>query len=141
MTGKSNGLAAAATTDEAHSQKVSEPTTTNPAGQKSQSWRDTVRVHPAADLFPMMSEDELRELGEDIKAHGLTTPIVIWGERDDENPRAFLLDGRNRLDAMEAVGISFVLNTDGVDCTFTSADLPQRLPKLVELWDGEDPYD
>jgi hypothetical protein len=32
------------------------------------SWRDHIKVHQAADLFPMMSEPGLRELGEDIKA-------------------------------------------------------------------------
>jgi len=31
------------------------------------SWRDVLSVHPAAELFPQMSADELRELGEDIK--------------------------------------------------------------------------
>lgn len=38
------------------------------------SWRD--HIHPAADLFPMMSEPELRQLGEDIKKNGLRTPIL-----------------------------------------------------------------
>jgi hypothetical protein len=33
--------------------------------------RDHLPVHPAADLFPLMSEPELRELGEDIKKNGL----------------------------------------------------------------------
>jgi transposase len=65
------------------------------------SWRDHLKVHPAADLFPRMSEDELRELGEDIKANGLRSPIVLT---DD-----MLLDGRNRLDAMELVGVKFEL--------------------------------
>jgi hypothetical protein len=69
---------------------VSEPQT---------SWRDHLKIHPAADLFPLMSESELRELGEDIKANGLRSPIVLT---DD-----MLLDGRNRLDAMELVGLKF----------------------------------
>jgi hypothetical protein len=64
-------------------------------------WRDDYRVHPAADVFPMMSDDELVELGEDIKANGLKVPMaytVIDGEK-------FILDGRNRLEAMERAGI------------------------------------
>ena len=39
--------------------KATDPTT------PSKSWRDVINVHPAADLFPMMSPDELKTLGED----------------------------------------------------------------------------
>jgi hypothetical protein len=69
------------------------------------SWRDVLPVHPAAELFPQLSRDELIELGEDIKTHGglPAIPVTLW--RAEEDPRAFLLDGRNRLDAMEAVGL------------------------------------
>ena len=35
------------------------------------SWRDVIKVHPATDLFPMMSPDELKALGEDIRQNGL----------------------------------------------------------------------
>lgn len=49
-------------------------------------------VHPVADLFPMLAEDELRELAEDIKQRGLLHPIVLDGE-------GRVLDGRNRLAA------------------------------------------
>jgi hypothetical protein len=65
-------------------------------------------VHPAAELFPMMSEAELRELGEDIKANGLRMSITLvdWPGspvKADGKPVA-LLDGRNRLDALELTG-------------------------------------
>ena len=66
------------------------------------SWRDVIKVHPAADLFPLMSESELRELGEDIKANGLQHVIVLHEGK--------LIDGRNRLDAMELVGITLDLD-------------------------------
>lgn len=80
------------------------------------SWRDLVTVHPAADLFPMMSDVELLELGNDIKVNGLRNPLVLWTpesseevfrrrRRDRYPKKVFLLDGRNRLAAMEAVGI------------------------------------
>src|SRR5262245_18832841 len=65
------------------------------------SWRDTIKIHPAADLFPMMSDDELVALGEDIKRNGLITPIAIIIENDSP----VLVDGRNRLDAMERAGL------------------------------------
>jgi hypothetical protein len=69
----------------------------------TKSWRDVLPVHPAADLFPLMTPDELKALGEDIKANGLRVPVVIWYL--EETGEAFLLDGRNRLDAMELVGL------------------------------------
>ena len=41
------------------------------------SWRNVLPIHPAAELFPRMSNDDLRAIGEDIKANGLTSPIAI----------------------------------------------------------------
>ncbi len=70
------------------------------------SWRDVIPVHPAADLFPMMSRDELLALGEDIKKNGLHTWPVLW--EAEKGATVYLLDGRNRLDAMEAVGLPFL---------------------------------
>jgi hypothetical protein len=75
------------------------------------SWRDVLPIHPAAELFPLMSEAELPELGEDIKKNGLTAPIIFWAQegKDWEGMAgAHLLDGRNRLDAMELAGIKLV---------------------------------
>jgi hypothetical protein len=66
---------------------------------KASSWRDHLKVHPAAELFPRMSENELRALGEDIKKNGLAHPIALW--RADPNAQLQLLDGRNRLDGIE----------------------------------------
>jgi hypothetical protein len=66
------------------------------------SWRDVLKVHEAAELFPRMTPDELQALGEDIiKNNTLTSPIVLW--RADPKSPAQLLDGRNRLDAIEMV--------------------------------------
>ena len=75
---------------------------------QARSWRDVLPVHPAADLFPMMTADELKALGEDIKRHNMKVPIVIWSPSptDADKNKVFLLDGRNRLDAMEAVGMN-----------------------------------
>jgi hypothetical protein len=72
------------------------------------SWRDHIRVHPAAALFPMMSDDELKMLGEDIKKHGLTDYICFWFPTKDGYEKlegGYLLDGRNRLEAMERAGL------------------------------------
>jgi hypothetical protein len=50
-----------------------------------------ISVHPAADLFPMLSDTELADLAKDIKEHGLVHPVVMFKD--------VLLDGRNRLAA------------------------------------------
>lgn len=54
--------------------------------------------HPVADLFPMLAEDELAELADDIKQRGLLQPIVLDSE-------GRVLDGRNRLAACQHAGI------------------------------------
>jgi hypothetical protein len=57
-----------------------------------------LKVHPAAAVFPMLSDDELRELAEDIKANGLRHPIVL-----DADGR--IVDGRNRNAACKLANI------------------------------------
>lgn len=63
----------------------------------------TIPVHPAAAVFPMLPDEELRQLAEDIKVNGLVHPIVL--DTDGQ-----LLDGRNRLAACDLAGVepSFV---------------------------------
>jgi hypothetical protein len=57
----------------------------------SSSWRSALPIHPAAELSPRMSPDELRALGEDIVKSGLKSPIVLW--RRDSRSLPSLLDG------------------------------------------------
>jgi ParB-like chromosome segregation protein Spo0J len=64
--------------------------------------RDHLAVHPAADLFPLMSESELEELAEDIRENGLQQPIVTRYCR--ETRQQHLIDGVNRLDALALLG-------------------------------------
>jgi hypothetical protein len=77
----------------------------NNQNRKTASWRDALPIHPAAELFPLMSPDELRVLGEDIKKNGLRSDIVLWRPSVYGGPTAGvqLLDGRNRLDAIETL--------------------------------------
>ena len=70
-------------------------------------------MHPAADLFPMMSETELKELGEDIKTNGLRVPIALWKEQKHFPP--YLLHARCRLTGMERAGIEIKLELCGTD--------------------------
>jgi ParB-like chromosome segregation protein Spo0J len=60
-------------------------------------WRDKYKVHPAADVFPMMLDEELLKLADDIKKFGLRERIKFHDQ--------VLVDGRNRLRAMELAGI------------------------------------
>lgn len=67
-----------------------------------------LEVHPVADLFPMLADDELQELAEDIELRGLLQPIVL-----DADGR--VLDGRNRLAACEIAGVEARFETYGGD--------------------------
>jgi len=57
-----------------------------------------MEIHPAAAAFPMLADDDLKLLADDIAANGLLHPIVI-------TPIGQLLDGRNRLAACTLAGV------------------------------------
>lgn len=61
-----------------------------------------MKVHPYADAFPMMRDDALDALAEDIRANGLRHPIVTWTDPDGVT---WLVDGRNRFAACELAGV------------------------------------
>jgi hypothetical protein len=66
-------------------------------------------THPAAALFPLLGEDELDELAEDIAQNGLLHPLVVQNGQ--------LIDGRNRREACRRAKVE---------------------PKAIEL-NGQDP--
>src|SRR5260370_24172292 len=84
------------------------------------SWRDVLKIHAACELFPLMPPDEMKALGEDIKTNGLQQRITLWPV--DEPPGYVLLDGRNRLDAMEAFGLKLVDNPNATTVEEIFAD-------------------
>jgi hypothetical protein len=95
-------------------------------------WRESYKVHPAADVFPMLKGDELTALVADIKANGLRQPIVM---SDDE----LLCDGRNRLEAMELAGVStenvdriYIAPKDAVSAIISANVHRRHLTKLVQ---------
>lgn len=57
-----------------------------------------LQPHPAATLFPMMSDAELDDLAADIRAHGQHRPIIVW--------EGSILDGRNRFEACKRAGVT-----------------------------------
>jgi hypothetical protein len=78
------------------------------AAKVTQSWRDLYPPHPCADVFPMMSEAELDDLANDIKAHGLLKRVVLTqGDPDEDDDKVYVLDGRNRLEALTRLGVEF----------------------------------
>jgi len=60
--------------------------------------RKIMKIHPVAELFPMLSSSELNELAESIKKEGLLNPCVMKGDT--------LLDGRNRIAACRLAGVA-----------------------------------
>src|SRR5215475_163092 len=101
----------------------------------SSSWRSILPIHPAAELFPRMSPDELRALGEDIIKNGLTSPIVLW-QPDSKSP-ARLLDGISRLDAIEiATGSPVIVGAPSIMAGQHFLDCD----KVIVLDKSVDPY-
>jgi ParB-like chromosome segregation protein Spo0J len=68
-------------------------------------------IHPAATLFPMMTEEEYQGLKKDIEENGQREDIVVWCGK--------LIDGRNRLRACQEL---------------------QRQPQISELDYDQDPW-
>jgi hypothetical protein len=89
-------------THSANPSQQSGQVTTAPTALRVSKWRLRYRVHPAADVFPMLPDDELLRLGEDIKRNGLKQSLTFFKVVDGES---VLIDGRNRLEAMELAGI------------------------------------
>jgi len=60
-----------------------------------------MNIHPVANFYPMMTDEELADLAVDIKANGQRQNIITTLLDEEE----WLVDGRNRLKACEMVGI------------------------------------
>jgi hypothetical protein len=98
------------------------------------SWRNTLAIHPACAMFGPLLPDELRALGEDIIKNGLRLPIALW--TDGRSP-AVLVDGRNRLDAIELVtGSEAVVGASSIMAgeDFLACDRVITLDKSVDPW-------
>jgi hypothetical protein len=67
-------------------------------------WRQQYPPHPCADVYPMLPDQELAKLADDIKANGLQQPIALWRDPTDGNTTVYTLDGRNRFEALTRAG-------------------------------------
>ncbi|MBN2326732.1 MAG: hypothetical protein JXR73_06225 [Candidatus Omnitrophica bacterium] len=56
-----------------------------------------LKIHPAADKFPMMDSKRYESLREDIRVNGLREPIILMD--------GMILDGRNRYMACRELGV------------------------------------
>jgi len=97
------------------------------------SWRDVLPIHPACAMFDLLPPDELRALGEDIRKNGLTSPIAVTVTKLPIGWHYELLDGRNRLDAMELVGIHFTIERNKGSCFLDLTDSGIRVDDIRRL--------
>ncbi len=70
------------------------------------SWRQLYPAHPCAEVFNMLRDDELDALANDINENGLRTSVDLWRADTPDSP-TFVVDGRNRLEALARLGVTF----------------------------------
>jgi hypothetical protein len=78
---------------------------------------EALAIHPAAEIFPLMDDEEMAGLAADIKDNGLRSPIILDAE-------GRVVDGRCRLAACKLAG---------VEPTFTSLNGDDPLTVVVSL--------
>jgi hypothetical protein len=87
-----------------------------------------MKVHPFAEMFPMLPEEQLRELADDIAENGQIYPITV-----DE--QGVLLDGRNRAAACKLAGVEPKLTTwkgENAESFILSVNVHRRhIPKSI----------
>lgn len=84
-----------------------------------------VKIHPLADSYPMLSDEELKALADDIDTHGQAEPVVMSSD-------CVLLDGRNRLAAIE------LINSGGLGTQGTRRKLIPRVKYMTFAADSEE---
>lgn len=58
---------------------------------------EKLTYHPIANIFPLLNEEDLSRLADDIRKHGLLEPIMLFED--------MVLDGRNRCTACKIAGV------------------------------------
>jgi len=90
-------------------------------------WRKYYPVHPCAELFPKLNPQEFSKLRKSLNETGLQVPVILWV--DSATDVTYLLDGRNRLDALEANGVRVIGNDN------------KLLPHLCDITDSLSSFD
>ena len=74
-------------------------------GMDFKEWIGEYPVHPVASLFPMVDDDALDALAEDIKKNGQREPIIVAYLDEAMIDEPVVIDGRNRHAACKLAGI------------------------------------
>lgn len=81
-------------------------------GMEFKEWIGEYPVHPVASLFPMIDDDALKALADDIKANGQREPILVAFFDGMDTTEPVVIDGRNRFKACELAGVKPVFSND-----------------------------
>lgn len=87
------------------------------------------KVHPAADVWPMLPKEELAAMAADIKANGLHDPIVLWQDQ--------IIDGRNRLAACKIAKVEPTFESVAIDEVAVTAFVLSRNQMRRHLSKGQ----
>ena len=101
------------------------------------SWRDLIPVHPAARKFELLTGRDRDDFDEDIFRRGIIEPVALWVSPAEE---LFILDGQNRLDAIERRIGEITLDDDGYLYVTPSEAMRKRRysPKSPWIIDGSE---
>ena len=89
---------------------------------------DGIPVHPVASLFPMIGDDELQALADDIKANGQREPIIATYMDEAMLNEPVVIDGRNRYAACKLAGVEPRFETVG------SLNDRELSPQVIADW-------
>ena len=74
-------------------------------GMDFKEWIGEYPVHPVASLFPMIDDESLNALAEDIKKNGQREPIIVAYLDEAMIDEPVVIDGRNRHAACSLAGV------------------------------------
>jgi hypothetical protein len=90
------------------------------------------KVHPHADIFPMISPEEMQVLADDIKANGLKHEIIVVSITDEFGQGLpWILDGRNRWVACIMAGVTPIFLDETLTLTKASKTNPSAMLNRV----------